>query len=91
MQAIKTKYMPATNTRGSRIKATCERGSITIGYPHELSGEDCHWEAVKALCERFAREDVKNYGTPLGGNPWLREKVCGQVVGGEYVFVFTGK
>lgn len=32
MQAIQTKYLPATNYRGSRIKATCERGSLTIGY-----------------------------------------------------------
>lgn len=30
MQAIITKYIPATNTRGTRIKATCSPGSITI-------------------------------------------------------------
>ncbi len=39
MQAIKTKYIPATAVHGSRIKAECERGSIFIPYPHELSGE----------------------------------------------------
>ena len=52
MQAIQTKYLPATNTRGSRIKATCDRGSITIPYPRELSGDEVHREAV-----RFARDD----------------------------------
>lgn len=31
MQAIVTKYLPATSTRPSRIKAWCDRGSITIG------------------------------------------------------------
>lgn len=32
-QAIQTKYLPATSFKGSRIKAWCERGSITIDYP----------------------------------------------------------
>ena len=35
MQAITTKYLPATNTKGARIKASCEAGSVTISYPHE--------------------------------------------------------
>lgn len=55
MIAIHTKYIGCTNTRGSRIKAyTCAGMGLkgftaTISYPHELSGVDCHFEAVKAL------------------------------------------
>ena len=55
MIAIHTKYLCPTNSRGSRIKAyTCNgmgfKGfTTTIPYPHELSGEACHFEAVKAL------------------------------------------
>lgn len=50
LQSIQTRYLPVTNSRGSRIKATTASGlSISIPYPHELSGADCHWEAVKAL------------------------------------------
>lgn len=28
MQAIQIKYLPATNIKGARLKATCEGGSI---------------------------------------------------------------
>lgn len=28
MQSIQIKYLPATNTKGARLKATCEAGSL---------------------------------------------------------------
>lgn len=55
MIAIHTKYINPTNTRGARVKAyTAGYGSIKgftafIPYPHELSGEQVHFAAVKAL------------------------------------------
>jgi hypothetical protein len=55
MIAIHTKYLPVSNSRGSRIKAyTAAHGTFkgfqaTISYPSELSGVACHFEAVKAL------------------------------------------
>jgi hypothetical protein len=55
MIAIHTKYLSASNSRGSRIKAyTAAYGTFkgfqaTISYPSELSGAACHFEAVKAL------------------------------------------
>ena len=53
MISIQTKYIPATNTKGSRIKAYTERGlSVTISYPHEFSHERPHYEAVKALVKK---------------------------------------
>ena len=58
MIAIHTKYIPATNFKGSRIKAyTAGYGdfkgfSATISYPHEYSYEVCHFQAVKALVEK---------------------------------------
>jgi hypothetical protein len=87
MQAIITKYLPCTNTRGSWIKASCDRGSITIGYPHELSGDRVHVAAAQALVAKFVKEDAEKYGTHV--NPWSRERVCGQIPSGEYVHVFT--
>ena len=87
MQAIITKYLPATNFRGSRIKASCERGSITVSYPHELSGEACHVFAVDALIVRFIREDAARYGTKE--NPWGKPRVVGQIPSGQYVHVFA--
>jgi hypothetical protein len=63
-QAIFTKYFPATNVRGSRIKAYCERGSLTTSYPDELSGEAVHAYAVELLLAKFKAEDLneKSFG-----------------------------
>jgi hypothetical protein len=66
MIAIQTKYIGATNTRGSRIKAwTPKMGNVTrsvsIPYPHQLSHELVHFEAVKALVQKFKMEvDITN-------------------------------
>jgi hypothetical protein len=73
MQAIVTKYAGPTNTRGSRIIAKCEAGSVTIPYPHELSGEDVHRKAAEALCAKLKWE-----GKLIGGSTKT-----------GYVFVFA--
>lgn len=53
MQAIHTKYIGPTNTKGGRIKAYTAAGlSATISYPHEFSHEMCHYQAVKALVKK---------------------------------------
>lgn len=73
MKAIMTKYIGPTNCRGSRIKAWDEDGNkITIGYPHELSGEAVHAKAALALCEKMG---------------WGKDIIGGGIKGG-YVFVF---
>jgi len=62
MIAIHTKYIKPTNTRGARIKAYTKTWGdnkgfeVTIGYPHALSGVDCHFEAVKALIAKHSLE-----------------------------------
>lgn len=67
MQAIITKYLPATDYKGSRIKATCEAGSITIGYPHEVSsGQACHRVAAEKLAAKLGWIGAR-YGKLLGG------------------------
>ena len=76
MQAIRTKYLPATNCKVSRIKATANSGSITISYPHELSGQAVHRAAAEALANRFHWLDD---GSKLLG---------GTLADGSYVFVF---
>jgi hypothetical protein len=77
MQAIVTKYLSATNTKGARIKATCDAGSITIPYPHELSGEAVHEAAAMALVAKLE---------------WKSDEwVCGGLPNqAGYVFVFRG-
>ena len=89
MQSIITKYIPATS-RGSRIKATADRGSISIPYPHEINSWQVHAFAAQKLCEKFTAEDLKDYGTPITKNPWARAFVSGAMPnnGGEcHVFI----
>jgi hypothetical protein len=63
MNVIKTKYKCATNTRGSRIKASMGEFNVTIPYPHEFSDELCHFQAVKALVLKYdLRVDIDNMG-----------------------------
>lgn len=89
MQAIVTKYLPPTNTKGSRIKAQCARGSLTVSYPHELSGEECHIYAVHQLQHKFLFEDFNKYKTPRQNNPWGKAFATGCLPSGNYCHVFT--
>ncbi len=52
-QAIVTKYLPATNYKGARIKATASSGSVTIPYPHHVSSNDCYKLAAMTLAKKF--------------------------------------
>lgn len=76
MQAIQTRYLKPTDTKGSRIKAWAAAGSITIGYPHELSGQACHRKAAEALAAKFG---------------WDTELLGGQLENGDYAFVFVNE
>lgn len=76
MVAIHTKYLPVSNSRGSRIKAyTASHGDfkgfqVTISYPHEFDGVDCHFEAVKALVTKHQLNwnlDNMRYGVSADG------------------------
>lgn len=78
MQAIICKYFGPTNSKGSRIKAQCAAGSITIDYPHELSGQAVYRKAAEALVAKLGWDSV-HYGGLLGG----------QLPSGDYSFVFN--
>ena len=54
--AIRTKFLGATNTKGSRIKATLEGdipGSVTLPYDYALDQFPNHKRAAQALAEKF--------------------------------------
>ena len=87
MQSIQTKYLSATESKGSRIKAKCARGSIVIPYPHELTGDETHRAAVLALVTRFLDEDSAK-GTPRETNFWNRSFVSGSLPDGSMAHVF---
>lgn len=75
MIAIHTKCIPATNTRGVRIKAYTTTGlSAVIPYPYEHSFELCHFQAVKELIKKFKLEcdptDMR-YGDSADGKGYV--------------------
>jgi hypothetical protein len=70
---IRTKYIPATDTTGAKVKATFGGKTKSIPYPYELSGEAVHKKAAWAWVEhhltrqgwddpsRFKLETHKSY------------------------------
>ena len=52
-QAIVTKYLPPTNVKGSRIKATAAAGSVIVHIDHALDMEANHAKAAEALANKF--------------------------------------
>ena len=81
MQAIETKYISPkyispTNTKGSRIRATCEAKSIIVNWDYDLCIEQNHRQAAKKLTH------------VLG---WNVELSSGCLKNGNYVHVLYGK
>ncbi len=76
MKSIVTKYLGPTDRRGSRIKASdCDNNSVVVGLDHELSIEDAHAKAARALCKKMG---------------WTGKMAWGVVIGG-YVYVLIGR
>jgi hypothetical protein len=73
--AIITKFIPASNTKPARVKASANDRSITISYDHalSLSNAENHAVAAQALMQKFG---------------WTGSLVCGALEHG-YVFVIT--
>ena len=53
LQAIVTKYLSPSDTRGARIKATCAEGSITRAYDYTLDLDAQHHAAAIDLCNKL--------------------------------------
>lgn len=66
MQAIQTRYLPATNTKPSRIKAWCDAGSIIVPYSYEHSESDIHYAAAMQLAHKLKWVN-DSYGTLVQG------------------------
>lgn len=75
MKAIVTKYLPATNYRPSRIKASdCDGNSVTIPYDSASTDGAAFAKAAVALCHKM--------GWTYGG------KLISGGMSNGYVFVF---
>ena len=60
--AITTKYLGPTNVHGSRVKASNEYGSVTIGYDCALNSFDNHALAANKLCEKYGLSELSMIG-----------------------------
>jgi hypothetical protein len=72
LQAITTKYLGPTNSRGARIKATGSFGRVTVPYDHALSAFENHRAAANAFMTKFGwtGDAFRNYAIgalPNGG------------------------
>ena len=75
MQAITVKYLKPTANRGSRLKAECKTGSVTIGFPYHIDGEQAARLAAITLCDKFR---------------WRSSNLAGGLLkNGDYVYVWV--
>lgn len=84
MQAIRVKYLPATNFKGARLKATAPAGSVTVsrhGDNDRLDGELLHKSAAWELVKKF---DWNNQGKHS-----VVDLVGGGLKDGSYVFILV--
>jgi hypothetical protein len=70
MQAIVTKYIGPTNTKGARIKATsCGSFSVTVPFDYEGNEEEV---AARELCKKLKWEFSHVRGAlPDGSTAWV--------------------
>src|SRR5262245_41671506 len=67
-QAITTKYLGPTNVRGSRVKASCQAGSITLHWDDALNSDQNHIAAAKALAVKYEWDGRWHGGAPNGSS-----------------------
>jgi len=66
-QAISTKYLGPTDHRGSRIKATCEAGSLTLPYDYALNTANNHAAVGVALARKLGWTGTLSIGGTKAG------------------------
>jgi hypothetical protein len=76
-QAIETKYLGATNTKGGRIKATAAAGSVTVPYAHELSAANAHKAAADTLIAKMGWQGTFAQGGNVKGDGYYFVNVEG--------------
>lgn len=79
-QAIVTKYLGPTDFRGSRVKASCQAGSMTVSWDDALGTDENHTTAAKALASKLGWHGTwHGGGLPDGsGQCYVVADVCEQ-------------
>jgi hypothetical protein len=58
LQAITTKHIGPSNTRGARVKATAAAGSVTVAWDHALDERQNHTAAAHTLANKMQWEGL---------------------------------
>lgn len=64
MQAITTKYIPCTDRRPSRVKATCDAGSVVVAWDHSMNVDENHHAAAVALQTKLGWQPITFAAAP---------------------------
>lgn len=72
-QAIRTRWIGPTNTKGSRIQASCEARTIYVECEHALNMDENHAAAARALANRleWGWSDRMMAGVHKGDYYWI--------------------
>ena len=76
-QAIETRYLFATNTKGARIKASAYSGNVTIPYDYALNADENHRAAQLALRHKLGWQGKFAQGGNAKGNGYVFVNVEG--------------
>lgn len=71
MQAIEVRYLSATNTLGTRLKAECFSGTHTAGRDYSLEVEDDELRVAELLAQKLGwldKYDLQDAGTLKRGS-----------------------
>ena len=58
LQAITTRFIGPTNSRGSRFSATCRAGRVIVSRDYSLNANENHIAAANALREKLGWMDI---------------------------------
>lgn len=70
MQTITTKFLPATNNRGCRIKVTSWLGSKT--YSYDYAANEPHLAAFENYLEKLNKDMAEKDGTECPADGWFK-------------------
>ena len=59
--AVFTKILPATNCKGTRVKAKCSLGEITLGFSYTGNAKNEQLRAVRALLLKLKSGSIGSY------------------------------
>ena len=71
MQAIITKFLSPTNTRGARVKAFCAAGSVTVGFHGNdgIGGHNAPFDhAARTLRDQIGWTEANGYAPMYRGS-----------------------